>query len=64
MEKKEQVQIVYRRFREDVNKDTAMCLEFLKWLHKEKNELIYLKDMTGITSFEVGYIEQLLNEGI
>ena len=62
MEQKEKVQIVYANFREDCGRDSRSCMEFLKWLHETKNELIYLKDMPGLTNFEIGYINELLEK--
>lgn len=60
MNKKETVQEVYSRFRHDCGMDTMLCLQFLEWLHKEKNELVFLKDMPGLTIIETSYINNLL----
>lgn len=62
MNKKEIVQEIYRNFRNDCNKNTANCFEFLNYL-KNKNELHYLVDMTDLTIVESGYIKQLLEKG-
>lgn len=54
------VKELYKRVKEDAGRDTETVLDFLNWLHYEKNEVIYLKDVENLTNIERNYIEQLL----
>ena len=60
MELKEQIQTVYQNFKLSTNNNTQACLEFLNWLHYEKDQAKYLYDMEGLTQIEKSYISQLL----
>lgn len=60
MDKSFLVKELYKRFKEDAGGDTKTVLDFLNWLHYEKNEVIYLKDMDGLSIIEESYINQLL----
>lgn len=61
MDKSFLIKELYKRVRNDSGGDTQTMLEFLNWLHYEKNEVVYLKDMKGLTRIEEQYIEQLLD---
>ena len=54
------IRALYNKMKQDAQGDTETILDFLNWLHYEKNEVVYLKDMDGLTEIERNYIEQLL----
>lgn len=58
---KEHTQAAYKFYREDVEKDTGKIIEFLQWL-KSENRLEQLIDMEGLTIFEKGLIDSILNK--
>lgn len=60
MNKESMIRQMYERLRIDSGGRTDIILDFLNWLHYEKNEVSYLKDMRGLTTIEYQYIEQLL----
>lgn len=60
MEQKFLIRELYKRFKRDCGGDTEAILAFLNWLHYEKNEVVYLKDMEGLKILEESYIDQLL----
>lgn len=51
---------LYKRVVADSDGDSQLILEFLNWLHYEKDEVKFLVGMEGLTNFERQYMEQLL----
>lgn len=51
---------LYKRVVADSDGDSQLILEFLNWLHYEKDEVKFLVEMEGLTNFERQYMEQLL----
>lgn len=60
MNKETMIKEMYKQLRVDSGGRTDIILDFLNWLHHEKNEVFYLKDMEGLSIIESQYIEQLL----
>lgn len=60
MNKETMIREMYNQLRIDSGGRTDVILDFLNWLHHEKNEVFYLKDMEGLSTIENQYIEQLL----
>ena len=60
MNKETMIKEMYNQLRIDSGGRTDIILDFLNWLHHEKNEVFYLKNMEGLSTIENQYIEQLL----
>jgi hypothetical protein len=62
MNQKEINQEIYRETRRISNGDTALCLEFLKFMKDENKGIEDLLDMEDLSLAEREYIKQLIEE--
>ena len=58
-EEKKTIQEGYRMYRKSCNRDTALCLAFIKQLN-EYGKLEYLAEMEDLTTIERLYIQELI----
>lgn len=61
MERKEAIQEMYRITKAECDNNTEIIMDFVKWLHKEKNEAKFLLEMKDLTNFERRMIEDVVN---
>ena len=61
MERKEIIQEMYRIAKAECDYDTETIVDFVKWLHEEKDEAKFLLEMKDLTIIERKIIEDVVN---